>query len=231
MGIYKQTYYVSFIENINLEPDDFCNKLAELFFCNVEYILNSDDENTLLPKNKNYNFGRKKTIQVYHSIYLENEYIDDSGTFPNIHTSINFDIRCDQIFNKKANILIDKSGFVEYYVDDIFWKSISLSYNNYFDNEMKKLILQNRPMAMYFLQTLGCNQALLLPDILTRVVQAFMDEAIEKKQPIKSFEEMKHILEQKETIHYYNLNNLLLDKEPLNKFQSTHQTGYLDFFI
>jgi len=137
MGIYKRTYYVGFIENFNTEPEQLCLQFANLFDCNIKYDLLTDDNNSRLPKHEFYDFGKSKTIKITHYLFSEIDLYEDGEYFLNVIPDISFDISLDEIYNHKADLWINASGCFEHYVDYIYWKSISLSYHNTFNDDMK----------------------------------------------------------------------------------------------
>ena len=228
MGIYKSTYYVGFIENFNTEPEQLCLQFANLFDCNVQYHLDTDDKNSNLPKNKFYNFGKSKTIKINHYVFLEIESYEGGEYYLNVIPDISFDIDLGEIYNHKADLWIFASGYFEHYVDYIYWKSISLSYHDTFNDDMKIEIIKHRPIPLSIFKKLGCHQALILPDILCEVLMNFMDVAMRDGKPVKCFDDMIHILEIQENVHYYNIQNLLNDTESINDITTQKATAFID---
>jgi hypothetical protein len=228
MGIYKSTYYVGFIENFNTEPEQLCLQFANLFDCNIKYDLLTDDNNSRLPKHEFYDFGKSKTIKITHYLFSEIDLYEDGEYFLNVIPDISFDISLDEIYNHKADLWINASGCFEHYVDYIYWKSISLSYHNTFNDDMKMEIIKHRPLPLSIFKKLGCHQALILPDILSEVLMDLMDEAMRGGKPLQCFDDMKHILEVHEDVHYYNIQNLLNNTEPINDITTKKATAFID---
>jgi hypothetical protein len=230
MGIYKDTYYVAFSKDIDFEPDAFCNRIAELYYCNVHYSLDTDDENSQLPLERIYNFDRAKSVKIHHSIYVNMETTDDSGTWFCKYDCISYDIDFSEIFNKEISLTYNNNGFIQIYLHYILWQSISLSYYDYFDESMKSKIMHHRPIALNILKNLGCKEALILPDCLCEVTNDILFYAVEADNPINSFAEMKEKLRVAEEMHYYNVGKLLDGTEEISNSTKCFQTGFYDSF-
>jgi hypothetical protein len=231
MGIYKQTYYIGFSKELPREPESFCNKIAELFYCNIDYSLDTDDKNYKLPQKKYYDFGKKITLNVGHSYYLDDDiFEDDDSNYINKYPSISYDIDFTPIFNKRLELRFSQTGLISIYIDEILWRWFSLSINDEFTDDMKKLLMQNRPSVINILRAFGCSEALILPDCLDDYLDSIMDTAFEADKPILSFEEMKQRLFEEENMYYYDVEKLLNGKFELNKSEQKGATGYYDNF-
>jgi len=55
-----------------------------------------------------------------------------------------------------------------------------------------------------------------------------MDEAMRGGKPLQCFDDMKHILEVHEDVHYYNIQNLLNNTEPINDITTKKATAFID---